>query len=97
MDGRERHVVGHYRLGQPFERKLADFFERCCRFHTDGDPLGDEDLPILSLGTEPGGEIAYQTRESVSSLVSIRIVKLKPREPSSVATAGLIWLIPSLA
>jgi len=47
LDGRELHVVGHYRLGQPFERKLADFFERCCRFHTGGDPLGDEDLPIL--------------------------------------------------
>jgi hypothetical protein len=51
LRGREWHVVGHYRLGQPFERKLADFFERCCRFHT------AEDLPVLSLGAEPGSEL----------------------------------------
>ncbi|MGA8195219.1 MAG: hypothetical protein WB902_17810, partial [Acetobacteraceae bacterium] len=69
MRGREWHVVGHYRLGQPFESQLANFFEWRYRFHTDGDPLGDEDLPILSLGAEPGSEIAYGANRRVSGAI----------------------------
>ena len=39
--GRERHVVGHDRLGEPLQGKLADFFKRRCLFDRDGNPLAE--------------------------------------------------------
>ena len=59
MDGRERHVVGHYRLGQPFQRERSDFFERYGILDRDGHSLSDKDLPILGLSAKTRGEIAH--------------------------------------
>ena len=42
MDGRERHVVGHYRLGEPFQRERADFIERYGLLDRDGCSLSDK-------------------------------------------------------
>jgi hypothetical protein len=46
----ERYVEGHYRLGEPLQVKLADFFERYCLFDRDGHSLSNEDLGVLGLG-----------------------------------------------
>ena len=46
----ERHVVGHYRLGEAFQGELADFFEWCSLFDRDGDSLCNKDLAVLGLG-----------------------------------------------
>ena len=59
MDGRERHVVGHYRLGQPFQRERADFFERYGLLDRDRYSLSDKDLSILGLSAKPRGEITH--------------------------------------
>jgi hypothetical protein len=40
------------RLGEALEGEGADFFERCHLFHLNGDPLGNQDLPIPGLGTK---------------------------------------------
>src|SRR5947207_15677229 len=66
LGGRERHVVGHYRLGEPFEGERADFFERCRPFDRDGDTLSDEDLPVLGLSAKPRGEIAHGADRGVA-------------------------------
>src|ERR1700751_3059393 len=42
LDGRERHVVGHYRLGQPFQRERAAFFERYGFLDRDSRSLSDK-------------------------------------------------------
>ena len=39
LDGRERHVVGHYRLGETFQGERAELFERDASFERDGDAL----------------------------------------------------------
>src|SRR5256885_13967853 len=70
LGGRERHVVGHYRLGEPFEGERADFFERCRPFDCDGDTLSDEDLPVLGLSAKPGGEIAHGADCGIAGAVS---------------------------
>ena len=55
---RERHIEGGYRLGETFQSKLADFFERRRPFDRDGDRLSEQDLSILGLSAQPRGEIA---------------------------------------
>ena len=40
------------RLGEALEGERADFFERCHVFDLNGDPLGNQDLPIPGLGTK---------------------------------------------
>ena len=46
----KRHVVGHHRLGEPFQDEFTEFFERCRLLDRDRDPLGDKDLPVLGFG-----------------------------------------------
>ena len=58
MGGRERHVVGHYRLRQPFQRERADFFERYGLLDRDGYSLSDKDLTVRGLSAKTRGEIA---------------------------------------
>jgi hypothetical protein len=54
------------RLGEALEGERADFFERCHLFDLNGDPLGNEDLPIPGLGTKAGGDIAHLTDRGVA-------------------------------
>jgi len=54
------------RLGEALEGERADFFERCHVFDLNGDPLGNQDLPIPGLGTKAGGDIAYSTDRGVA-------------------------------
>ena len=58
LNGRERHVVGHYRLGEALQVKLTNLFHRHCIFDRDGDRLSEKDLSILGLSAQPRGEIA---------------------------------------
>jgi hypothetical protein len=66
LDGGERHVVGHYRLAQPFQGELSDFFKRRRLFDGDRDGLSNKDLPVLRLGTQTCGEVAHRTDGSVA-------------------------------
>jgi hypothetical protein len=52
----EWHVVGHYRLGEALEGQRADFFERGDFFDLNGDPLGNQDLPIFGFGAKAGAD-----------------------------------------
>ena len=92
MYGRERHVVGHYRLGQPFDGKRSDFFQCYGLLDRDGYSLGDKDLFILGLSAKARGEIAHGTF-AVSSGISL----VGPRHPrddgqigTSVGSAGAL-------
>ena len=98
LDGRERHIVGHDRLAQPFQRERADFFE--CYDPLDGDrySLCDEDLSILGLRAKARGEIAHGADCSVTGAfgkadlaegrVTLRDACAEPEQAAASAPAG---------
>src|SRR5215831_1194721 len=60
LAGRERHVVGHYRLGETLEGKRAKLFGGDASLERYIDPLAEQYLAVLSLSTEPSRHIAYR-------------------------------------
>src|SRR4051812_41036992 len=66
LAGRERHVVGHYRLGQALQGKLADFFERHSLFDSNSNALTGEYLSVLRLGAKPSGQVADRPDRTVA-------------------------------
>ena len=70
LGGRERHIVGDYRLGEPFQSKFAEFFKRDRLFDRDGDALTNKDLPILGLRAKACGKIADGADCCISGAVS---------------------------
>src|SRR5215467_5249540 len=70
LGDREWNVVGHYRLAEAFQVKLADFFKRGYLFDRDGDALSNKDLPVLGFRAKAGGEIAYGANRGVPGAVS---------------------------
>src|SRR5262249_15246284 len=69
LGGRERHVVGHYRLGQPFQSERADFFERYGLLDRDSHSLSDKDLTVLGLSAKTRGEIAHGPDRGIAGAV----------------------------
>src|SRR5262245_39355473 len=59
LGSRERHVVGHYRLGKTLEGERAKLFRCDASLERDIDPLAEQYLAVLSLGAEPGRHIAH--------------------------------------
>src|SRR5262249_23903024 len=98
LDGRGRHVVGHYRLGQPFQSKLAEFFKRDRLLNRDGDALSNKDLAILGFGAKAGGEIAYRADRRIPGAVgktnlaerriSLRDAGTEPEHAAAAAPGG---------
>ncbi len=94
MDGRERYVVGHNRLGQSLEGERADFFERCRPFDHDGDTLSDEDLPVLGLSAKPRGEIAHGADCGIAR--AFREADLANAQRDSLGPAKLVRWVPCM-
>jgi hypothetical protein len=98
LDGHERHVVGHYRLGQPFQRERADFFERYGLLDRDGHSLPDKDLTVLGLSAKTRGEIAHGADRCIAGAfrkadlterrVTLGDPSTKPEQSATSAPAG---------
>src|SRR6516164_769140 len=59
LGGHERHVVGHYRLGQALEGERAKLFSCDTSLQRDVDALAEQNLAVLGLSAETGGNIAH--------------------------------------
>ena len=66
MGGHERHVVGHYRLGETLEGKRAKLFGGDSSPERYVDPLAEQYLAVLSLSTEPSRDIAHRADRGVA-------------------------------
>ena len=94
----DRHVVGHYRLGQPFQRERADFFERYGLLDRDGHSLSDKDLTVLGLCAKTRGEIAHGADRRIAGAfrkadlterrVTLGDPSTKPEQSATSAPAG---------
>ena len=60
MGGRERHVVGHDRLGEALEGKRTYLFGGNASLERNVDSLAEQYLAVLSLSTEPSRDIAHR-------------------------------------
>src|SRR6516165_344791 len=59
LGGHERHVVGHYRLGQALEGERAKLFSCDTPLQRDVHALAEQNLAVLGLSAETGGNIAH--------------------------------------
>ena len=66
LGGRERHVVGHYRLGETFQVSAPTSSSGVVSLDRDGDALTEKDLPVLGLSAQPCGEIAHGADRGVA-------------------------------
>ena len=57
------------RLGETLEGERPDIYKRCYLFDLNGDPLGNQDLPIFGLGTKARSKIAYRADRGVAGAV----------------------------
>ena len=55
----ELHIVGHDRLGEALEGERANLFRGDASLQRDIDALTEQNLAVLGLGTETGGDIAH--------------------------------------
>src|SRR6516165_10195652 len=46
--------------------QISEVFEPCDRFDRFGNAAADQDLPVLGLGTKPGGKVAHRTDRGVA-------------------------------
>src|SRR5205823_11872231 len=58
LRGRERHIVGHNRLGKAFQGDRANLFSCDASFERDVDALAEQDLTVPGLTAEPSRNIA---------------------------------------
>jgi hypothetical protein len=52
LGGRERYVVGQYRLGEALQSERANLFGYDASLQCDIDALAEQNLPVLGLGTK---------------------------------------------
>src|SRR5262245_52725879 len=98
MAGCKRHVVGHHRLSEASERKLANLFHRYCLFDRDGNRLSEKDLSILGLSAQPRGEIANSANGGIAGplceadlaegRVALRDTSAEPKHAATSSTPG---------
>ena len=62
----QRHVVGQYRLGEALQSECANLFGGDTSFEFGVDPLAEQNLAVLGLGTKTGGNIAYRTDRGIT-------------------------------
>ena len=55
----ERHVEGHYRLGEALEGERTNLFGCEASPQRDIDALTEQNLAVLGLSAQPGGDIAH--------------------------------------
>src|SRR5262249_35292961 len=92
------NVKGHYRLGQPFQGKRPDFFERYALFDRDGDALSDQDLSVLGLSAKTRSEIAhgadrgipgaFRKTDLAEGRVTLGDASAKPEQPAAATPGG---------
>jgi hypothetical protein len=59
LGGRERHVVGHHRLGEALKGERANLLGGNAPFEGDVDALTEQNLAVLGLSAKTGGDIAH--------------------------------------
>jgi hypothetical protein len=92
------NVKGHYRLGQPFEGKRADFFKRYGLLDRDGYALSDKDLSVLGLSAKPRSEIAhgadrgragaFRKADLTEGRVTLGDAGAEPEQPAAATPGG---------
>src|SRR5215472_113833 len=94
LSGRGRHIEGHHGLGQPLQVECANFFESHHLLDRNSDALIDENLSILSLSAETGGEVAHRANRGVpgtvgkTDLAECRITLRDARAKAKFTTAS---------
>src|SRR5437899_81546 len=60
------HVEDGDGLAEALQRDIADLFQPGDALGRGGDPLADQDLPVLCLGAQSGREVAHRADRSVA-------------------------------
>src|SRR5712692_4815982 len=60
------HVEDGDGLAEALQRDIANFFQPGDTVGRGGDPLADQDLPVLGLGAQPGRQVAHRADRGVT-------------------------------
>src|SRR5262245_24115266 len=66
LNARERHVVGHNRLGEALQRERANLFSCHSSLERGVDALAEQNLAVLRLGAEPRRDIAHRADRGIA-------------------------------
>ena len=66
LGGRERHIVGHDRLGEALEGERANLFGGDASLQRDIDALTEQNLTVFGLSAKTGGDIAHGADRGVA-------------------------------
>src|SRR5881394_240229 len=93
LRGRERHIVGHNRLGKAFQGDRANLFSCDASFERDVDALAEQDLTVPGLTAEPSRNIAHGADRGIAGsfgeadLTQRRITLRNPGAKAQIPTA----------
>src|SRR5262245_13858692 len=65
----ERHIVGDHRLSEALEGERANLFGCDASPQRDIDALAEQNLAVLGLSAEPGGDIAHRPDRGIAGAV----------------------------